>query len=106
MEGDRKREMKPVYVDRRIHGLSLFSSLVEHVGMDHLHQPVVVPVVHRYSDDHGSLHREGFLERGRNLIGVFNPHPSRAESLGKSDHVNGAELDAGSAAGRVPLCCG
>src|SRR2546429_4232400 len=76
----------------------LVSSSIEHVGMDDLHEPVVVPVVHRYPDYHGSLHREGALQRWRDLIGLFYPEPVSAEGLGKWHDVDGAELDSGSAA--------
>ena len=62
--------------------------------MDHLHELVVVPVVHRYPDDHGSLHREGSLQRGRDLIGPVDPQPMSAEGLGKGHDVDRAELDA------------
>src|SRR5215510_8833295 len=31
------------------------SSLVEHAGMDHLHQPMIVAIIHRYADEDGPL---------------------------------------------------
>src|SRR6266850_5611174 len=77
--------------------LSPFSSLlpnssIEHVGMDHLHQPVVVPVVYRYTDDNGSLHREGSLKRGRDLIGPFYLQSFSAKGVGKPDNIDWTEI--------------
>src|SRR5439155_20602964 len=43
----------------------LLSSSIEDIGMDDVHEKVVVPVVHRDTDYHGPLHREGPPERGR-----------------------------------------
>src|SRR6266481_2878070 len=116
MECYRKREVKPVYVKCRIHYPCLRAqnaafmhvaegrrftipsllpnSSIEHVGMDHLHQPVVVPVVHMYADDNRSLHCDGSLKRGRDLIGRFYTQPFCAKSFGKPDNIDGTKSHA------------
>src|SRR5258705_74723 len=71
------------------------SSSIERVGMNDLHQLVVVPVVHRYPDNYGSLHREGSLKRGRDLIWRVDLQPASAERLGKLHNVDRAELHTG-----------
>src|SRR5262249_12801057 len=81
------------------HGMApLLSASIEYVGMDDPQEPVVVPVVHRYPDDHGSLHGEGSLQRGCDLRGPVDPQSVSAEGLGKGHDVDRAELDAGGAA--------
>jgi len=62
--------------------------------MDHLHQPVVVPVVDGYTDDNGSLHREGSLKRRRDLIGRFYTQPFCAKGFGKPDNIDGTKSHA------------
>jgi len=39
--------------------------------MDHLHQPMIVAIIHGYANEHGPLHRKGLLKRGPDLIGTF-----------------------------------
>src|SRR5262249_26775568 len=72
---------------------SLSEYSVEHRGMDNLHQLVVVPIVHRDTDDHGSLQCESLLQRRCDLIGLFDGEPSSTECLGESCYIDGAELD-------------
>src|SRR5258705_13969771 len=71
------------------------SSSIEHVGMDNLQQLVVVPGVHRYPDNCGSLHRESSLKRERDLIGHVDLQPASAERLGKLHNVDRAEIHTG-----------
>jgi hypothetical protein len=63
--------------------------------MDHLHELMIVPIVHRHTDDHWSLHREGSLQRGRDLLGAVYPQPVSAEGLGKWHDVDRTKIDAG-----------
>src|SRR4029077_5258617 len=70
------------------------NSSIEHVGMNHLHQPVVVPVVHRYADDNGSLHGESSLKRGRDLIGPFYLQSLSAKGFGKPHNIDGTKSHA------------
>ena len=59
------------------------SSSIEYTGMDDLHEPVVVAVVHRDADHHRPVHREGPLERGRDLVGRLDHEPFGTEGLGE-----------------------
>ena len=76
------RILTPLGLSARYGYTTVLRASIEYVGMDHLHELVVVPVVHRDIDDRGALQRQGSLQRGRDLLGLVDPQPVRAEGLG------------------------
>ena len=55
---------------------------------------MVVAIIYRHSDNHGPVHRESFLDGGRDLIGRLYPQPLGAECLGESNDIDRTKVDA------------
>src|SRR5260370_21502807 len=94
----REHLLQPELCDPRDLWLPSASSSIECVGMDDLHQLMVVPVVHGDPDEHRPVHLERSLERGRDLIWRVDPQPPGAKGLGESDDVHRTTIHARRAA--------
>jgi hypothetical protein len=69
-------------------------SSIEHIGLQDLHEPMVVAIIHRNANNHRALCFESPLDRGRDLIGRFYPEPFGAKGLGKPDNIDGTKIHA------------
>src|SRR5260370_31170073 len=72
----------------------LVGSLIQCARVDDLHELMVVAIVYWHSDNHGPVHRESFLDGGRDLIGRLYPQPFGAEGLGESNDIDRTKVDA------------
>src|SRR5580704_9771890 len=70
----------------------LAPKLVNAVPLDHLEQPMVVPVVDVNPDDNRTCHSKSLLHDWYNIIGRVDHQPRRAKCLGILDVVDRAEV--------------
>src|SRR6201997_5424940 len=66
--------------------------LVQCAEMNHLHEFVVITVIHRHADDHRALHLESLLQSGCDLIRSLNHQTLSAECLRESNYIDRTKL--------------